>query len=210
MVPDVIFYLLKKGCHKEARRITTGEIADEIGVSQQTASRKLIRLEKDGLLSRTGGKIYVTSQAVSEVRKFVNEILNSLTGTSISFAGTVVAGLGEGAYYLSLPGYLAEFKKHLAFKPYPGTLNVLITGEEIEKRLMLRQQKPVVVPGFKKDGRTFGKIECYRCAISGIPCALVFPERSLHGLQVLEVISPVGLRKKLDLKDGSKVHVEVV
>jgi CTP-dependent riboflavin kinase len=39
---------------------------------------------------------------------------------------------------------------------------------------------------------------------------VVFPENSRHGLQVLEVISPFNLRKKLSLSDGSKLGVEIV
>ena len=46
--------------------------------------------------------------------------------------------------------------------------------------------------------------------ISGLPGAVIFPEMSVHGLQVIEVISPFNLRKKLSLSDGSKVTVEMV
>jgi riboflavin kinase len=210
MVPDIVFYLLKKGCHAEPRRITTGEIASQIGVSQQTASRKFIKLEKNGFIRRVDGKVLVTDRAIKEVRHFMNEILSSLDGTSIIFEGSVVQGLGEGAYYLSQQGYVSQFGKLLGFKPFPGTLNISLNSEEIEKRLVLRQKKPIEIPGFKKSGRTFGKIEAYRCAILGLPCAIVFPERSVHGLQVLEIISHFNLRKKLGLKDGSRIRVEVV
>ncbi len=210
LIPDIVFYLLKKGCHKEPKRITTGEIASQIGVSQQTASRKLIRLERDGLLRRYDNRLLVTEKAVSQVRHFINELISSLEGTSLSFRGTVMHGLGEGAYYLSQPGYMAQFKSKLGFRPFPGTLNLTLDSEDIEKRLILRQQKPIEMHGFRKGNRTFGKLACYRCVVSGIPCAIVFPERSIHGLQVLEIASPFNLRKKLSLSDGSKIAVEAV
>ena len=57
---------------------------------------------------------------------------------------------------------------------------------------------------------SFGKIDCYRCVIGGLPGAVIFPEMSVHGLQVIEVISPFNLRKKLSLVDGSKVSVEMI
>ena len=75
---------------------------------------------------------------------------------------------------------------------------------------MLRQQKGIEIPGFRKGSRTFGKLAVYKCMMNGIPGAIVFPERSQHGLQVLEVVSPYNLRKKLKLDDGSKLRVEVV
>jgi len=126
------------------------------------------------------------------------------------FNGTVVLGLGEGAYYCSQKQYVDGFRRKLGFKPFPGTLNVSIDSEDIEKRIMLRQQKPIEIPGFRKGTRSFGRIAAYRCVIGGLPGAIIFPERSLHGLQVLEVISAVSLKKKLGIADGSKVQVEVV
>jgi len=210
MISDIIFYLLKKNAHREPQRITTGEIAEYIGVSQQTASRKLISLEKSGELSREGGKIFVTEKAISQVRKLMKEVLDSLEGTPILFSGKVVSGLGEGAYYVGQKPYLKEFDHKLCFRPFPGTLNVSVNEEDIEKRLLLREQKPILINGFKSNGRSFGKIGAYRCSISGAPAAIVFPERSIHGLQMLEIIAPVNLRKKLNLADGTEVKVEVV
>lgn len=210
MISEAIFYLLSKGAHREPKRITTGELAEAVGISQQTASRKLISLEKSGAIERVGGKILLTSKALSEARRCVKEVLDALEGTSISFSGKVVVGIGEGAYYLSQTGYSSQFARKIGFKPFPGTLNVSIEDDDIEKRLTLRQQAPIEIHGFKKGNRTFGKIDAYRCVLGGIPCAIVFPERSVHGLKVLEIISQFNLRKKLGLSDDSKVSVEVV
>ena len=209
-MPDIVFYLLQKGAHREPKRITTGEIAEGIGVSQQTASRKLIALEQEGAVARKGGAISLTPLAVSRVRAFVSEVLESLQGEATVFTGGVAAGIGKGAYFVSQKEYSDGFKKHLDFSPFPGTLNVKIEGEDIEKRITLREQPPIRVPGFSKGKTTFGKIDCYRCMISGLPGAVIFPEMSVHGLQVIEIISPFNLRKKLSLSDGSKVTVEMV
>ena len=210
MISEIVFYLLKKGAHREPKRITTGEIAESMDVSQQTASRKLIQLEKSGQIERVAGKVLVTEKAVSEMRKLFKEVLDSLEGTSLIFSGKVVQGLGEGAYYVTQKGYMGQFDRKLCFKPFPGTLNVSVTEEDIEKRLLLREQKPIVIGGFRSAGRSFGKIDAYRCSIGGVPCAIIFPERSLHGLQMLEIVSAFNLRKKLGITDGSEVKVEVV
>ena len=210
IVPDIIFYLLQKGAHREPMRITTGEIAEGIGVSQQTASRKLIALEREGAVTRSAGAILLTPHAISRVRKFISEVLGSLKGESTLFSGAVSPGIGKGAHFVSQKEYMAGFKKLLDFSPFAGTLNVKIEGEDIEKRITLREQVPILVPGFTKGKATFGKIDCYRCVINGLPGAVIFPEMSVHGLQVIEVISPFNLRKKLSLSDGSKVDVEMV
>ncbi|MCX6770683.1 MAG: DUF120 domain-containing protein [Candidatus Micrarchaeota archaeon] len=210
IVPDIVFFLLQKGAHREPKRITTGEIAEGIGVSQQTASRKLIALEQEGAVVRSGGAISLTPKAVSRVRAFVSEVLGSLKGEATVFSGAVSAGIGKGAHFVSQKEYMGGFKKHLDFSPFAGTLNVKIEGEGIEKRITLRERKPIIVPGFSRGKATFGKIDCYRCVIGGLPGAVIFPEMSVHGLQVIEVISPFNLRKKLSLSDGSQVMVEMV
>jgi len=210
IVPDIVFYLLQKGAHREPKRITTGEIAEGIGVSQQTASRKLIALEQEGAVVRTGGALSLTPKAVSRVRAFVSEVLSSLKGETTIFSGAVASGIGKGAYFVSQKEYVVGFKKQLDFSPFAGTLNVKIEGEDIEKRITLREQKPILVQGFAKGKLSFGKIDCYRCMINGLPGAVIFPEMSVHGLQVIEVISPFNLRKKLSLSDGSNVTVEMV
>ncbi len=209
MISSVVFYLLKKGAHREPVRITTGEIAEQTNVSQQTASRKLIQLERDGLIARVGGKVQVTEKAIAEARKLLKEVLDSLEGTSLVFTGKIVTGLGEGAFYVKQKKYLEGFDKKLCFRPFPGTLNISINENDIEKRLQLREQKPIVVEGFKDGKRSFGKIDTYRCAINGMPAAVIFPEMSVHGLQVLEIVAPYNLRKKLNLADGNEVKVEV-
>lgn len=210
MISDIVFYLLKKGAHKEPRRITTSEIAAHIGLSQQTASRKLIQLERDGHIERSGGKVRLTEKSLSSIRFMIKAAIDALEGTSLSFSADVVSGLGEGAYYLSQKEYISQFTRKLGFKPFPGTLNVMIAPEELEKRIVLRQRKPIAISGFRKDKRTFGHIDAYRCAIDGLACAIVFPDRSLHGLRVLEVISEFNLRKKLGLQDGSNLQIEIV
>ncbi|MCX6769685.1 MAG: CTP-dependent riboflavin kinase [Candidatus Micrarchaeota archaeon] len=209
MVPDMIFYLLRMGAHRGPIRVTTGELADGIGVSQQTASRKLITLERNGSIERTDGKVMLTKKAVAEIQEFVSEVLESLKGMGTRFEGEAIAGLGQGAFFVSQKKYLLSFGSKLGFKPFPGTLNVKIGEGDIEKRILLREQPPITVESFTDGKKRFGKIDCYPCVINGLPGAVIFPEMSGHGLQVIEVISPFNLRKKLALIDGSKVNVEI-
>lgn len=210
MISEIEFYLLKKGAHKEPKRITTSGIAGETGISQQTASRKLIELERMGRIERVGGKLFLSPKAVSGIWKFVRSTLESLESGSIVFSGRVVVGLGEGAFFLRQRQYVDSFRKKLGFKPFAGTLNIRLDEDSVEKRIMLREVEPIRMPGFRKGNRAFGKIDAYRCVVSGIPCAIVFPERSMHGLHVLEIASSFNLRRKLRLNDGSEVKIEVV
>ncbi|MFA4982971.1 MAG: DUF120 domain-containing protein [Candidatus Micrarchaeia archaeon] len=210
MMSGTILYLLKRGAHREPLRITTGELAEGLSISQQTASRRLLSLEKEGIIKRKDGGILLSKKAVSEARSLLRGLLASLDEERLVFEGKVVTGLGEGAYYFSKEGYMRQFKKKLGFSPFAGTLNLSIPPEDIDKRMLLREKKPIEISGFKSCGRSFGRISAYRAVAGGIPSAIVFPERSTHGLQVLEIVAPSSLRKKLGLQDGSSLQVELV
>ena len=106
----------------------------------------------------------------------MRETLESLESNSIVFSGKVTSGLGEGAFFLKQGQYIKSFKEKLGFRPFAGTLNVRLNESGIEKRMLLREEKPMLIPGFKKGNKTFGNIEAYRCAIAGSPAPSCFPK----------------------------------
>ena len=50
-----------------------------------------------------------------------------MSGNSKIIDGTVVTGLGEGAFFMSMDHYKKEIKNKLGFDAYPGTLNIKIS-----------------------------------------------------------------------------------
>jgi len=121
----------------------------------------------------------------------------------------VVSGLGEGRYYMSLDPYKKQFLRHLGFEPFHGTLNLRIAGSDIPTRKKIDALTWIPIQGFSSDGRTFGSVRCIPCKIKDIPCGIVVPGRSHYPEDIIEVISPVGLRDALTVKDNDKVNVEV-
>ena len=100
----------------------------------------------------------------------------------------------------------------LGFDPYPGTLNMKVTTEYDLKVLSELETYPAVeLEGFKDESRTFGPVKCYPAIINNkAKGAVIYAMRSHYGASVLEVVSPTFLRRKLDLKDGNKVKVEII
>ena len=47
--------------------------------------------------------------------------------------GEVTTGLGKAAYFLSQEFYTNEFKKNLGFVPFPGTLNVVVSEDNLDE-----------------------------------------------------------------------------
>jgi len=217
-----LFTLLKLaelGAHRRTAKISTDYLAGKLVISQQTASRYLIELEKKGWINRTitpeGCLIKITDSGVKELNKLYSNLrflIEAAYPPSITLEGTVFTGLGEGAYYISQEHYRKQFIEKLGFDPYPGTLNLKLTTDyDTRARDELEAYPAVEVEGFMSEDRTFGSVKCYPVIIKNqVKGALISALRSHYDASVLEIIAPVPLRKRLKLKDGYKVKVEVL
>jgi riboflavin kinase len=218
----LVFALLKlaeMGAHRRTAKISTGYLAQKLDLSQQTASRYLIELDKLGWVTRTmtpdGCLVRITSAGIKELNKLYTTLrflMETPYPPSITLEGTVFNGLGEGAYYISKEPYRRQFIEKLGFDPYPGTLNLKLTTEyDIKTRNELESYPAVEIEGFKSEDRTFGPVKCYPVIVDNkVKGALISALRSHYDASVLEIIAPVQMRKHLALKDGHKVKVEVM
>ncbi|GAB6135529.1 DUF120 domain-containing protein [Thermococcus prieurii] len=201
--------LARRGAIGKMRRVTVRELADELGVSPQTVLRLLVEMEEEGLIERkVEGKktlIEVTPEGASFLQRLCDEISKALsTGVIV---GEVVSGLGEGAYYVRQ--YAPLIREYLGFEPYPGTLNVRVLFPKTVFDALCNA-RPVIIPGFTKEGRTFGDVKAYRVRIDGVEGAIVIPSRTVHPPKIAEIVAPVNLRKKLGLNDGDRIRIEVI
>ncbi|NJE48687.1 DUF120 domain-containing protein [Thermococcus sp. 9N3] len=201
--------LARRGAVGKMTRVTVRELADELEVSPQTVLRLLREMEEEGLIERNveGKKtlIEVTPEGASFLQRLCDEISKALsTGVIV---GEVVSGLGEGAYYVRQ--YAPLIREYLGFEPYPGTLNVRVLFPKTVFDALCNA-RPVIIPGFTKEGRTFGDVKAYRVRIDGIEGAIVIPSRTVHPPKIAEIVAPVNLRKKLGLNDGDRIRIEVV
>ena len=217
-----LFTLLKlaeMGAHRRTAKISTEYLAGKLGTSQQTASRYLIELDKNGWIKRSitpeGCLIKITDTGIKELQKLYSNLHSLMEAShppSITLEGTVVSGLGEGAYYIAKEQYKKQFIDKLGFEPYPGTLNIkLRTDYDVKARSELEAYPAVEVEGFKNEDRTFGSVKCYPAIIENtVKGAIITALRSHYDTSIVEIIAPVFLRKHLRLKDGHKVKVEVL
>lgn len=195
--------------------ITTHKIGQLLGCSQQTASRKLIDLEKKGLIKRQrtikGQRIRLTRKGLTLLREFYIQLRGIFEEReAVTVKGQLVSGMGEGHYYISRKGYTDQFEEKLGFRPFPGTLNLLLEREhDLVVREMLDNCPYVKIEGFQDEGRTFGAVKCYLVSIDGVQGAILSPLRTHHPKNVIEIIAPVYLRQKLGLNEGEDVIVKV-
>ena len=196
-------------------KISSQPLGEMLGTSQQTAARRILSLEKEGMISRTtessGQYILITKEGEEHLRREFSEYSKIFERGSEKYVltGTVVSGVGEGRYYVSIPHYLDIFSKLCGFKPYLGTLNVRLNPQSMQIRNRMESMEWIIVPGFKDENRQFGEARLLKCKISGYDCAIVAPGRTHHPPEITEIICAERLRDKLQITDGDMVEIIV-
>lgn len=193
--------------------ISSSELAEILGTSQQTASRRLLDLEKYGYIRREMGVrrqlIRLSEDGINVLAKEYAKYQHIFDQKDrLSIRGRVASGLGEGRYYLTQRGYVDQFQEKLGFIPYPGTLNLEVQGPETNKLRLLKSSPSIRIEAFQSQDRTFGAVDAWRARIGPLECALILPQRTHHS-RTVELVSPDYLRDKLSVKDGDEIEVNV-
>ena len=125
----------------------------------------------------------------------------------LKFKGEVFSGKGEAKTFTALPWAKAQMKTELGFVPHSGTLNLKLFGRSTRLRHLLSGDE-----GFElipPQGCCRGLL--FEAWLRGIvKCAVVIPQVQNYPIDVLEVVAPVNLRNRLDLRDGDTVQLDVI
>lgn len=207
---DVLKRLAFIGGLKDFVSVSSGELAKMLNISQQSASKKILELIENDLIERSFGHkkqlIKITKKGRGLLQKEYADYQRIFEEMEkISLKGVVTSGMGEGKYYLSVKGYMEQFKRKLGFNPYDGTLNLEISQNKIN---ILKESNGIKIDGFQDGERTFGAGKCFPAKIRNIDCAVIIPERS-HYSDIIEIISKDYLREKLKIRDGDEIEVEI-
>jgi len=202
-------------------KLSCSGLADRLDASAQTASRRLQRLDNADLLDRDvladGQRVTVSEAGAALLRREYADYRRLFEAeTTLSLDGTVTSGMGEGRHYISLSGYMAQFRDRLGYEPFPGTLNVELTTESARARSELEAVADEATPidGWEDGDRTFGPATCYAARVEAGDdtydgAHVIVPERTHHDATQLELIAPVKLRDVLDLDDGERLTIHL-
>jgi len=216
-VPDIehLKRLALIGAVNKTIKVSSSEFQKHTGASSKTVARKLKQLEEEGLIER---KIVPGGQLIKMTEKGIEILKSEYIQYSKIFSpepeileleGKVLKGLGEGQYYVNIPGYKKQFEEKLHFSPFPGTLNVQLTENSSMLQNILYEMPAIQVEGFSDGERTFGGGKCYPVVVGGIEAAVIAPERTHYPSDLIEIIAPVKLRDALELNDGDRVVIQV-
>jgi riboflavin kinase len=210
-------YLLSKGAKYNYVSVTTSSLGKNIKKSQQAASKHLLELEQNKFIERiiSGRNISVkiTSKGFSEMVKLSSVLQKSLDSSPshVELNGTVVSGMGEGAYYMGLKGYTKQFQSKIGYVPFPGTLNVRLDDKIHQESIkQFETLNGIKVKSFSDGKRTYGWVKCFNAKLNNtINCELIILERTHHDDSIIELISKSCLRKSAKLKDGTKISIKI-
>ena len=211
-------FIALQGGTRHPIHISSTNLSQNLGVSQQSASRYLIELVDRGYLER---RLAQGGQVITVLKKGISVLRNEFSEYSLIFGtqkeiemkGALETGLGEGGYYISKKGYMDQFQKKLNWKPYEGTFNLRLNDDEVPKIEAMKAAEGILIEGFEQEGRTFGKAWVFKCSLKNgkktvNECAIISPKRT-HYRRVVEVISPIFLRNELNAKDGDIFTIKV-
>jgi len=201
-------------------KVSCSAFSDRLGASTQTASRRLQGLEEGGLVERDivsdGQWVRITDEGELALRREYEDYRRIFEEPGVvELSGVVTGGMGEGRHYISLSGYMEQFRERLGYEPYPGTLNVELSDESVRRRSAMESLSPVPIDGWEDDERTYGPAVCYPASVTVADgdcyerAHVIEPKRTHHDADQLEVIAPERLRDELGLADGDHVTVYV-
>jgi riboflavin kinase len=215
----ILSQLLVYGARNNFIEITTAELAKKINCSQQLASKELLDLELMGLIERNKNSkkfsIRVTEKGFQEVYNlylFLKTSIETFRKT-MNFEGEIISGMGEGSYYMSLPGYKQRFKEKLGYEPYPGTLNIKLNSKlYVDRKKEILKFPAILIDGFSDEMRTYGWVKCYPALLNEsdeINGMVLILERTHYDDTIIEIIAPFSIKDKYNLENGDIIKFKV-
>jgi riboflavin kinase len=114
--------------------------------------------------------------------------------------------VGKGAFFTRLDWVVDQFERALGFRPFPGTLNVRISEEDVPKLESFFSQKDgELVP----DTPEFCSAWLRKVWVNGIRGASAFPSEDVrvHESAIIEIMAGCHLKQTLRLADGDHVTI---
>lgn len=130
------------------------------------------------------------------------------SGETAELIGIIVSGAGEGAGFVAIDWFRDAVRTTAGFDPYPGTLNVRLTDASAVARWhAIRARFGVRIDPPRREG-CGGRL--IAVAVEGsLPAAIIVPDVTRYGDDLLEVIAGVHLRTSLGRGDGDRLRLTV-
>lgn len=187
---------------------TIQSLAARAELSSESVRKHLRWLALNGYIRHTtveGGElISVTADGHAQVEVSHHD--------PMSFKGKVTDGKGEGQYFVSLDGYIRQFRSKLGYEPYSGTLNIDLTTGSTQQ---LESIPSIPIDAWSNEHSTYGDVCCYPARIETESefayesVHVLLPKRTDHDDTIMELIAPVKLRMHNEISTDTQIIVHV-
>ena len=126
---------------------------------------------------------------------------NSGMGDRHELRGKIISGVQKAAQFTQLDWVREQCMEKLGFIPFPGTVNLEITEEDISTLKALRKEAGIrLIPPDPQ----FCESKAFPIVMGHIQGALIIPEENVrvHGPTVIEIMAPVKVKDALGVDEG--------
>lgn len=122
--------------------------------------------------------------------------------------GKIVSGAGQGAYFTQVDWVQQQCREKLGFNPYPGTLNLEVSEQDLPRVASLDKEKGIEL--ISPDPK-FCNAKAFPVSLGGIGGSIIIPEEKvrIHAKNIIEIIAPLNIKTALSVKDGDTVTVSI-
>ena len=129
-------------------------------------------------------------------------------GETVKIRGKIISGAREAAFFTQLDWVKEQCLDKLGFAPYPGTVNIEVSKEDIATLMRIKEEEGIrLIPPDPQfcEGRTL------RASIEGVDgCVFIPPQDvNIHEPNIVEFMAPVMVKSTLGVDDGDFLTVSV-
>jgi len=127
---------------------------------------------------------------------------------NVVIKGTLVEGIRESVFFMSIPWVREQFIGKLGIDPYPGTLNLEIKdSHDFDKLKEVKNRAGIEITPMEPG---FCSAKCFHVLICGkVKGAILIPLVEDYSESKLEIIASERLKDLLSLKVGDIVPIEI-
>jgi CTP-dependent riboflavin kinase len=126
----------------------------------------------------------------------------------LEIAGKIVSGAKQGAFFTQLAWVQDQCREKLGFAPWPGTLNLEISMDQVAVIQELKENNGIELLSPESK---YCSGHVFPISIDGVQAAVVIPadDVRVHARNVIEIISHDRLKDVLSVKDGDWVTLQI-
>ena len=123
-------------------------------------------------------------------------------------AGKIICGVKQGNFFTQLEWFQEQCDEKLGFKPYPGTLNLEISGEYLPIIESLNREEGIEL--ISPDPK-FCNAKAFSVSLGEISGAIIMPDEKVrvHAKNIIEIVAPLKIKAALNVADGDLISVAI-